>query len=60
MIDIILPAIFLATLIYYLYLKRQKKKGFIVITGLMMTIITIVLFISAICTILNFIFNYII
>jgi len=57
---IIFPITFLVTLIYYIYLKYQKRKKFIVITGLLMTIVTIVLFLSAICTILNFTFKYLI
>lgn len=50
---------FLITLFLYFNLKR-KRKNFIVLGGLAAIVVTTILVLSGICTILNFIFRYII
>jgi hypothetical protein len=61
MLDLILLTSLLVSSIAYLYVrKKQQNKSFIVMTGCLGVAITIILVISAICTILNFIFRYLI
>lgn len=61
MLDIILLATLLVSSVAYLYIRqKQQNKSFIVMTGCLGLAITIILVISAICTILNFIFRYLI
>ena len=61
MLDIILLTSLLLSSVAYLYIRqKQQNKSFIITTGCLGVIITIVLILSAICTILNFIFRYLI
>ena len=51
----ILPLIiFFSSLITYLYLDYQKKKSFIIAGGCTIGIITVIMVISAVCSILQF------
>lgn len=61
MVDIILLTSLLLSSIAYLYIRqKQQNKSFIITTGCLGVVITVVLIVSAICTILNFIFRYLI
>lgn len=61
MLDIILLTSLLLSSIAYLYIRqKQQNKSFIITTGCLGVVITVVLILSAICTILNFIFRYLI
>ena len=61
MLDIILLTSLLLSSIAYLYIRqKQQNKSFIITTGCLGVVITTVLILSAICTILNFIFRYLI
>jgi hypothetical protein len=61
MLDIILLTSLIISSIAYLYIRqKQQSKSFIVMTGCLGAAITIILIVSAICTILNFIFRYLI
>lgn len=54
------PIIFLISFCVLLYCKNQQKKNFIVLGGCLMTIVTFLVVTSAICSILSFIFRYLI
>ena len=61
MLDIILLTSLLISILAYLYVRqKQQNKSFIITTGCLGVVITIVLIVSAICTILNFIYRYLI
>jgi hypothetical protein len=59
-LDIILLSILMVSAFSYFYIKYKQKKSIIVISGVLLTIVTMIFFVSAICTILNFIFKYLI
>jgi len=61
MLDIILlTSLLISTIAYFFIRQKQKNKSFIITTGCLGIVITVVLVVSAICTILNFIFRYLI